>query len=633
MQKHQEAATERRGIIAFPLKRWGGVAAGIFIVAAATAFGSSAHSATRSPVKRDVIEVTSPATTATPVYTLTGKVASSSTRAQAQAQLYFRLNHNDYLPLSIRQDGTFVTNFPLRFGQNVIAIDLCSRVDNSCRAHVEKSVVLEDRVPPIVQIKADRSEAAIGDKLTVTAMAIDNKRLEQLAIYENGMLVERAKRSPLTVVVPVQNDDAGDHVYTAVAYDGTFYQQSDPTRVHLLNAKDPVGFSVTLTRQGHTGLYSLSGSIREGRLGTATVAIGSSAPAPLGIHDNAFAGLVSLAPGWNDVAVTAVDVNGVTAREVSPVFNPQVRYMDSADPRLAALKPLVEEIYASYDINADSQPLQRTRALRDWVARNMVHPDSRFHPNGSTADVQVLPEGASWDDVNAILTANRTETGQVFWEQFHYDGYAMLDALLGTLDPATGERQGNGMMEPVEPGRFRIRDLNAFRYPFCTYQVAVLQVLWAAAGFRSVALSTDGHDPVAVLVPGYGWLYSDPTFNEEFRLGVDGPPLAPVDVLRLATEGHRLVIHSFKDIGPGRSGPVWDNRQYPPKSATYFALVPGGFSYLRALTDNRLLGGLADRGVVTVRVSKDPMPGPVVAAESVFGTPSVPDPDLAHRGD
>ena len=63
-----------------------------------------------------------------------------------------------------------------------------------------------------------------------------------------------------------------------------------------------------------------------------------------------------------------------------------------------------------------------------------------------------------------------------------------------------------------------IKAFSTYHFLVCTYQVAVLQVLWAAAGFQSMAMSTNSHDPAAVFIPGTGWVYSDPTFNENFSL-------------------------------------------------------------------------------------------------------------------
>ena len=66
----------------------------------------------------------------------------------------------------------------------------------------------------------------------------------------------------------------------------------------------------------------------------------------------------------------------------------------------------------------------------------------------------------------------------------------MLDRLLGTLDPATGLRADDGMMVQVEGARYRIRDLQSYRYPICTFQTIMLNALWAAAGLHGMLLST-----------------------------------------------------------------------------------------------------------------------------------------------
>ncbi|RDU96051.1 hypothetical protein DWV00_25730 [Trinickia dinghuensis] len=412
-----------------------------------------------------------------------------------------------------------------------------------------------------------------------------------------------------------------DRSATARGSDGAGFQQSSPQQLRFRDSKDPAGIIADFTQIDTDGHYRVRGSARRGRLDAATGVIGHAAPAPLNVKHNDFAGIVSLAPGWNTVTILTADLTGEVGKAAFQVYRPQLRSMLLTDPKLVALKPLIASIYASYGIDADSPPLEQTRAVRDWVARTMVHPESRFHPNGSVADAAVLPASTSWEDVNAILTWNKIEADQTFWEKFHYDGYAMLDALLGTLDRASSRRENNGLMEQIEPGRFRIRDIRTFKYPFCTYQVAVLQVLWAAAGFASVALSVNGHDPAAVFIPNEGWVYSDPTFNEELRASQHDSPLAPAEALDLARSGARADLHPLKGIGPGRTGPLWDNEQYIAGSATYFDFVRNGFSYLRVLTDNRLLGGRPDRQIVTVSGSDDPKPGPVVSPEAAFRAP------------
>jgi hypothetical protein len=112
----------------------------------------------------------------------------------------------------------------------------------------------------------------------------------------------------------------------------------------------------------------------------------------------------------------------------------------------------------------------------------------------------------SWAKVNSVLNDSKVGGDQTFWASYRYDGYAILDTLLGTLNRSSGSRTEDGLMVQVSLGHFRIRDIEGFRYPHCTYQVATLQVLWAAAGFQSMMLSSNGHDPATVLIPGIGWV-------------------------------------------------------------------------------------------------------------------------------
>src|SRR5207244_9046484 len=83
--------------------------------------------------------------------------------------------------------------------------------------------------------------------------------------------------------------------------------------------------------------------------------------------------------------------------------------------------------------------LDRARAIRDWLSRTAVHPYRRLHPEGSTSNLSVLPLGKTWADVNPVSMGKINNDTQ-FWGVVGLNGYAMLDRLLGTLEPATGRR-------------------------------------------------------------------------------------------------------------------------------------------------------------------------------------------------
>jgi len=179
-----------------------------------------------------------------------------------------------------------------------------------------------------------------------------------------------------------------------------------------------------------------------------------------------------------------------------------------------------------------------------------------------------------------MLNANNA-----YWQSVGYDGYAMLDRLLGTLDPVTGVRADDGMMIHVGGARYQIRDLQSYRYPICTFQDIMLSSLWAAAGLHGMLISTWQHDPSAVFIPELGrWIYEDPTFNEEYTLDGVGDPLSPVDLLTRSSAGEagRLRATKFQ-------GPTLDPETYIP-SATYVAQHPNGMVIMGSQLNNRVVG-------------------------------------------
>lgn len=551
---------------------------------------------------------------------LMGKVSGKIKRDQTQ--LLFRLGDGDYLPIPIEHDGTFRTSVPLRFGKNLLSLKLVD--EGRLIKRILKDIKLIDNAPPLVNLGVDRHGVNVGDEVIVTATAVDNRKLARLAIYDNGKLIASARQSPLIVKVINEYAIVSDHVFTATASDGNLEQESQPATVQFTASRGPFDLRMVSWGVSSNENYKLRGIVESdnGVEVTASLPEAENLTFPASITESAFEVAVPLRPGWNPVIVRAKNAQGTTEVEQFNVYRAHFKGMKLADPRVIALHPLVQEILESYGLDENSPPIERATALRDWVARNMVHPDARLHPNGSQAGTSVLPPGMSWASVNGITTWDKINADQQFWATFQYDGYAMLDALLGTLDLTTGTRKQNGMMKQTGPGQFQIRNLETFKYPYCTYQVSVLQVLWAAAGFQSMALSSNGHDPAAVFIPDMGWVYSDPTFNESFYRMGDDRPLDIPSLFKIARAGDRKSIRPRVGIGVGRFGPSWDNEQYISESITYLKLVPNGWSYLRALTDNRLLGGTTNREIVTLLGSIDPMPGPVEFADSVFAPPS-----------
>src|SRR5262249_5794668 len=134
------------------------------------------------------------------------------------------------------------------------------------------------------------------------------------------------------------------------------------------------------------------------------------------------------------IVATALDSVGVIID--APLFptDSRIRFLGEEldKPLVNALEPLVRDILASY--GSPTTNLDRARALRDWVARTAVSPDPAVHPSASTANLSVLPLGKTWGDVNGVLSMEEWDRDAEFWSGQYYDGYQMLDRLLGTLD-------------------------------------------------------------------------------------------------------------------------------------------------------------------------------------------------------
>lgn len=297
----------------------------------------------------------------------------------------------------------------------------------------------------------------------------------------------------------------------------------------------------------------------------------------------------------------SVEMNGVTARlavivatrpdsiAVLATAQPlqsddRIRYVgeDLRNQSVLALQPLVHDILAAYGNPTTS--LDRARVLRDWVARMAVHPNRLVHPDNSTNNQGVLPAGKSWADVNAVTSAKFDEDRE-YWYLVGYDGYAMLDRLLGTLDQATGMRDDDGLMEHVAGAQYRIRDIVGYRYVLCTFQAIMLNALWAAAGLHSTVASTIGHDPAAVFIPELNdWVYEDPTYNEEYLLDGEGQPMSPVALLSYSTAGEvgRLRAQKF-------TGPDFDPEPYIT-AHSYLIDHPEGMVIMGSQLNGRVIG-------------------------------------------
>ncbi len=248
-----------------------------------------------------------------------------------------------------------------------------------------------------------------------------------------------------------------------------------------------------------------------------------------------------------------------------------IRYVgdDLGNPRVLSLRPLVAEILAAYGNPTSS--LGRARAIRDWVARTAIYPDVR--PDSATDGLSVLPAGKTWADVNAVLSPDEYARDQAFWLDVAYDPYLVLDRLLGTLDPATGQRADDGMMVHVAGAHYRMRDIESYRFFNCGFQTAVLNGLWAAAGLHGLYLSIKDHDPAAVFIPELGrWAYEDASFNNDFLLDGVGDPVSPIALL--TSNGIAAQLRPSRIAGPSYDPEVFRQEQ------TYLFNHPTGMAFL-----------------------------------------------------
>jgi hypothetical protein len=289
------------------------------------------------------------------------------------------------------------------------------------------------------------------------------------------------------------------------------------------------------------------------------------------------------------IVATSGDSVGVIAAAQPLTTVERERFVgeDLSHPSILALRPLVQAILADY--GSPTTNLGRARALRDWLARTAIHPHPPFHQDTSTSNIAVLPSGKTWADVNNLIIHTYQDSmvtaSNTYWWAVGYDGYAMLDRLLGTLDPATGLRADDGMMVHVEGARYRIRSIESYHFPMCTFQAIMLNALWAAAGLHGMQISTLNHDPAAVFIPELGrWVYEDPTFNEEYLLDGAGDPLSPDQILALSSTGQASRLRATKGVHPGS-----DPQTYIADH-TYITEHPDGMVIMGSQLNSRVVG-------------------------------------------
>lgn len=234
--------------------------------------------------------------------------------------------------------------------------------------------------------------------------------------------------------------------------------------------------------------------------------------------------------------------------------------------QITSVRALFDPILARYgvDTSASAPRLPISRAVRDAIARLLMHPSPPLHPDGSTGGLQSLPAGVTMAQFNAAM--NLTTNGQNkavvdnqwFNDNINLDGWKMLQHFFGTnFDGA------DGTLTRVEAGRWRIFTITPgaareYRAPQCSWQHAAAFVVLRAYDIHSTMCSTVGHDGKMDYLPEIGgWTWQDCTYNEEIVLDGGVRPLSPMELHTLSVAGQ-----TGRLTGVGIAGPDYDPAPY-----------------------------------------------------------------------
>jgi hypothetical protein len=405
---------------------------------------------------------------------------------------------------------------------------------------------------------------ALGDARTVTAVAFDSLgsavpggvsgvlSSDTAVVDATDSVTVRARGNGVTTASVTVAGIAGDvvvvvdQVATALNVNVTY-----GNAIVTLPAGSPLPLScVASDRNG----YAIAREVGLVRAVKGTVAGSGCADATIqrSGYDTLVFGMGAVEARVPVIVATRPDSVGVLAAALPLPTDPRIRFVgeDLANPSILALRPLVADILADYGNPTSS--LDRARAIRDWVARTAIYPDSWVRPDTTTSNLSVLPLGKTWQDANQVMrTPGRWDLDATYWRQFYADGYLVLNKLLGTLDQATGQRANDGMMEHVAGSRYRIRDIESYHYLACSFQAFIVNTLWAAAGLHGMIVSVVSHDPTAVFIPEMGrWVYEDASYNNEYLLDGVGEPLSPLQLLAVSTAGQSGRLRAVKTRGP-----------------------------------------------------------------------------------
>lgn len=251
----------------------------------------------------------------------------------------------------------------------------------------------------------------------------------------------------------------------------------------------------------------------------------------------------------------------------------------------AKFRPVAERMLAWAGVAWTDSSRDRARAVVGWFAAHAVHPQVFLHPNGTTLNTGVLPDGETWASFNAVFGPDaRANSDNAYWFGLFPNGVTTVQRLIGTVDGA-GNVAGDGMLEETSPGVWRIRDFTSFRSVQCTHQSKMAQVILASMGILSFDISTVGHDPMCYYdTEDQRWQYIDPTFGE--MLLVEGRYATPLDLLKASLDGNKDTIGSEKL--PGADFIAVGYFDAPSEPA-------GGMSLMTIHTNPQWAGGVSDR--------------------------------------
>jgi hypothetical protein len=443
--------------------------------------------------------------------------------------------------------------------------------------------------PYRVRLSADTIRFdAFGESATLTGVAEDSLGsaivggIPELALTAPAGVVERQDSGE---VITARANGVTGVTLTVAGITGTAVVIVDQVAVSM-NAAVTFGNPVITLPAGSTLPMSCQASDRNGFAIDRDAVVSSVKGTVTGTCDDARverSGYDTLVVAMNGaqgrvpvIVATRPDSVGITFAAQPLPDDPRIRYVgeDLGDPSILALRPLVAEILAAYGNPTSS--LGRARAIRDWVARTAIYA-TPIIPNNSTDNLSALPSGKTWADVNAVLSQEQWDRDRAFWADISGDGHAILDRLLGAIDPATGMRADDGMMVHIAGAHYRMRDIESYRFLLCTYQTVIVNTLWAAAGLRGMLLWTYAHDPATVFIPELGrWVYQDPSFNNDF-INDEGDLLSPADLLELSRNGMAGSARPVRIAGPSYDPETFVQNQ------TYFRPFPQGFPFMGAM--------------------------------------------------